>query len=599
MISDNKIKRAAEIRKAEEDRKESERKADEEKRLREEEAAEEDRLEKLEEERKKSAETQPTPEQTRGGGVLSFIGGMISRALGSPPKETESSSSSATANGPFEEEDNMDEDEEIEKLEEQMKLVEQQNTEAEKKRWEKEEKDRAENETKKGDEEKGEKSKGNKNIPWPNTQDDMSNEDLAQAAGDVTLKFTESQESEFNTTLALGDSIQAGNASRARSCSFTQSSMRSFFPPRSSTMTPGHFEQDTETDTWGTPNQTPVRGKTADTNNGSSPVLSRPLKFKEENYKLTTVTPSTTPLPLMRNLEQELVRVIPAGGSKPVTVNTKKTMPKTKSMKPVPAANATDKHDEEIRKETLVKRKIVLKSKMSKYKISEENKKKLLDLEKISPPHSRTNSTKRSVPESRNDEDEDNSKMNRVNSPEKSEEASDTKEEDVSVTSDDLSSLSVLEVDINSGNTSDEEETSEVGENDETVVEANIEDKEPSNNSQSETQNPPQVGKESLEEVTKEKAVKEKVVIVREEGYDDKTSPDKKLTPKIDRTGHVKGIQAFTPNLVVNSCEDSSTDTSLMKKVKDLPVINATDLEAKEDKAEDENKDDKEEDKTE
>ena len=266
---------------------------------------------------------------------------------------------------------------------------------------------------------------------------------------------------------------------------------------------------------------------------------------------------------------------------------------------PVPAANASEKRDEAIRKETLVKRKHVLKSKLSRYQISDENKKKLLDLEKISPPHTRTNSTKRSVPESRNDED--NSKMNRVKSPEKLEEASDTKEEDVSTTSDALSSLSVLEVDINSENKSDEEEASEVGENDETVVEANIEDKEPSNNSQSETQTPPQVGKESLKEVTKEKAVKEKVVIVREEGYDDKTSPDKKLTPKIDRTGHVKGIQAFTPNLVVNSCEDSSTDTSLMKKVKDLPVINinATDLEVKENKAEDENKDEKEEDKTE
>ena len=45
--------------------------------------------------------------------------------------------------------------------------------------------------------------------------------------------------------------------------------------------------------------------------------------------------------------------------------------------------------------------------------------------------------------------------------------------------------------------------------------------------------------------------------------------------------------QAHTPNLVVNSCEDSSKDTSLLKKVKGLPVIIAKDLNAKDDKDDD------------
>ena len=271
-------------------------------------------------------------------------------------------------------------------------------------------------------------------------------------------------------------------------------------------------------------------------------------------------------------------------------------------MLPIPAVNPTEKRSEELRKETLVKRKTVLRDKLARYQISDENKKKLLDLRKISPPQDRTNSTKRAVPESRNDED--NSKMNRVNSPEKCDEASDTKEEDVSTTSDDLSSLSILEVDINTRNVEDtsgedDDENNKTGEVNETVVEVNTKDKEPSSNSQSETQTPPQEGKEPLSEVVKDEAVKEKVVIVREEGYDNKASPDKKLTPKIDKTGHVKGIQAYTPNLVVNSCEDSSKDTSLMKKVKDLPVIKAKDLKAKDDKDDEKDKDDKDEDKTE
>ena len=122
-------------------------------------------------------------------------------------------------------------------------------------------------------------------------------------------------------------------------------------------MTPGHFEQDAESDTWGKPSQSPNRTLLAN-NNDASLVLSHSLKFKNENYKLITVTPATTPLPLMKNLGEEAVKITPAGGSKPVTVKTQKGMGKTKSMLPVPARNPAEKHKEDLRNDTQIRRRV-------------------------------------------------------------------------------------------------------------------------------------------------------------------------------------------------------------------------------------------------
>ena len=107
----------------------------------------------------------------------------------------------------------------------------------------------------------------------------------------------------------------------------------------------------------------------------------------------------------------------------------------------------------------------------------------------------------------------------------------------------------------------------------ETGADTNKEAPEASSGTQQSTQPPPQAGKEPLKEVVKEAANAEKaeVVIIREPGYDAEVSPDRQQTPQSDKTGHVNGIQAHTPSLVVDSCEDNN-DSSLMKKVKNLPV---------------------------
>ena len=616
-ISQKKKERAAEMKRAEDERKveEREKQQQEEKEKLEQEKKEEERLKQIEEEKKKQQELQQGSQR----GVFSYLVGIpaaIRSALTSPSKEAESIAGADNDDVDAMNETASDVEEDCRKLEDQMRVLRDQNVDAESKRWERDEKQRIEKEKAdkernekertekaklekekaerevKENKDKGEKSKTtSRGSIWPPSQDDLSGEDLAKLAGDVTLNIPESQESLFENTLpipAFNDSIQAG--SRPRSSSFTQSSMTSFFPTKSSTMTSSHFEPDTDSELWATPSaKSPDKTLTADSN--TSPDLSRSLKFTDDNYKLITVTPATIPRP--QTSTEENVSITPAGGTKPVIVRARKDMGKSKSKLPVLAVNPAEKHKEGLLSSVQVKRREHLRS---KYQISEKNNKKLQDKLASPPMRERSTSTKRSVPDPT--VGEENPKVTRINSPGRGGNVSEeTKEENISTTgSDDLSSISVLPV---SGGTAtdlgvDEDDSDTNDENDEegvteeesvnnTVVQVNSEKEtaedtnkeapEASSGTQQSTQPPPQAGKESLKEVVKEAANAEKaeVVIIREPGYDAEVSPDKQKTPQSDKTGHVNGIQAHTPSLVVDSCEDNN-DSSLMKKVKNLPV---------------------------
>ena len=548
---------------------------------------------KRSEEEKKKKQTVSNSQQ--GGGffsTFSFMGNVpasIRNILISPPKEG--------AKG--DEEEKMDETQEdieddIAKLEKQQAELDKQTEKAEKVRYE-EDKKREEEEERKKAAEDAEKQKSEVN---------KREESVTQMSGLSATPIS-----------FIPDTILAGQPSTARPLTqLTQQNISSFFAPKkSSTMTPGHF--DTDNDTWGTPIQSPSDITMLVNTNDGSPELSRTLKFedkdktkevledkvppmsktlefKEDNYKIVPITPAATPQQhLQQHLEGvEKVKVTPAGGREAVEVTVSKDMGKVKAASKLPVAKLLT--HQKIRKG----RSLSESQKMRKKKFEELAKQKPKLFE----------STKRTEPESAREEE--NPKISRVISPEKSKknDEDNTKAEDVTAGSDDLSSISVLECgsvevtadtdaevvvesEVNIENNGEEKEDGDTGNvtADNTVIKVEVNSQQPEPVTQQSTQPPPQEGDEPLKEVAKEaatadtgaktadigaetKAVTAGVKIVLEPGLVwDKSnipSPEDRKSSDGDNTGHIVGVRAHTPLLNVDSNVDTSDNSSLMKK---------------------------------
>ena len=560
-----------------------------------------------------------------GAGVAGASGGAGAGAAG------------AGATGPFTSEEDMDTDktlsssdnraladldrlnsEAISNLDMQMDALRTQHTEQELQRYEEDEKKREEEEARKRQEEeeervrqenesrrqrevnnseprRGEKSKNDRNATVELWNDEQTDEQLAEAASTATQYQIPSQMSDFDfasqagsetTPLSMAETIMARQNSRVRSLSTssTQSTMDNFFPKSSSTLTPGHFETLSDSEGFHTPGQSP---------SGASPVLHRKLSFSKDAYKLVPVTPAT--------VVKEKVKVIPAGSDKEVEVEVNKDMGK---QKPLPkqktvAQLAEDKLQEE-RKE---KRREGLKG---RFEISKQNSAKLNKaLAKVSPPKTRSASMKRTNVDNASEEN----KAQRTQSPETDKQkaateasvaptdtAEETKQEDVTATSDNLSSLSVLEVnvardkeeEVNSEPVTQSEEVNKSG----TEYRDAVHTEENTEESTEESENllsvsgdqtviladgnttwsttdptvaaPPQEGDEPLIEEAKEDDGIQHVPITRDPGYDDNGSPDKKSSPPPDATGHCVGVTGFKEKLVCNS--EVTANFSVTKK---------------------------------
>ena len=576
----------AELEKAEKDRKEAEKRESDKKK--------EEEKRKSEEAKKKATVGNSQPS---GGFFSTFsfslgVPATIRNILLSPPKQ---------GGARKDEQEKMDEtqsdiEDDILKLEKQQAALDKKTEGAEKIRFEEDKRKEEEAERKKAEEE-AEKQRQAEVNKREETSTQMS-----------SAAFSRTPSS------SITDSILAGQPLTARPLTqLTQQNISSFFAPKkSSTMTPGHF--DTEIDTWATPVQSPLditrlvntndgspalsrtlkfedKDKTKEIADNGSPELSKTLEFKTDNYKLVPITPAATPAP---ESEKEKVKVIPAGSTEAVEVTVSKDMGKVKS-------KTSSKLP--VKAQLLTHQKLLRRGRSQSLSDSQkERKKKFEQLAKQRPKPSE--SVKRSKPESL--DKEESSKVSRQVSPEKSKtevekaknegDVNETKEEDVTVGSDDLSSISVLEcgsVEVNRGTDTDtdvivesevniESEKDNSGEDeqtaDNTVIKVEINNQEQDSETQQSTQPPPQEGDEPLKEVVKEAATTEdganakdpKVQIVMEPGLVwDKAnvpSPDDKKSPGGDKTGHIVGVRAHTPLLNVDSNVDITDNSSLMKK---------------------------------
>ena len=591
--------------------------------------------EKLQEEAEAAAKKAESPR-----GIISRIGSALLSVTGlggtsatnsSPTGDAASSEGAgAGAAGPFTPDDDMDtdktleapdisaladldklNDEAVNNLDMQMEALRTKHTEQERLRYEEDERKKQEEEERKRKEEeeerirqenetrresevnrRGEKSKSDNGGDattelWNN--EGQTDEQLAEAASTATQYQIPSQMSDFDlasqastetTPLSMAETIMARQNSRVRSLSTssTQSTMDSFFPKSSSTLTPGHFETMSDSEGFHTPGQSP---------SGASPILHRKLSFSKNNYKLVPVTPATE--------VKETVTVIPAGSERKREVEVNKDMGK---LKPPPKEKTVAQlAEDKILEQKKDKRREGLKE---RFEISKHNSAKLNKaLAKVSPPKTRSAPKKRFNIDTAKEEN----KAQRVQSPESDklkdtaetskDIAEETKQEDITATSDNLSSLSVLEVskvkdkdevnhepreehgdalhteDNTEENTKENtDENTEESENllslsgDQTVILAN------GDTTWSTTDPtvaaPPQEGDEPLIEEAKEDDGNQRVPIVRDPGYDDNGSPDKKSSPPADVTGHCVGVTGFKEKMVCNS--EVTANFSVTKK---------------------------------
>ena len=156
-----------------------------------------------------------------------------------------------------------------------------------------------------------------------------------------------------------------------------------------------------------------------------------------------------------------------------------------------------------------------------------------------------------------------------------------TKQENTTVSSDDLSSLSVLPVDEKLSQAladTTKESDAEVTDNlEETVIRVDPDDDQPP------------VGEEPLKEGA---VVTAGGTLIIKDYVDQQQEPDKLATPPQDPTGHIKGVQGHTQGQIINS-EKKEVDPELKKKLfgslldldliaADIPVLNTAQKAAKE-----------------
>ena len=422
-------------------------------------------------------------------------------------------------------------------------------------------------------------------------------EDAAKAAADVTLSIPSSQMSELTfTPSSSAETILARAPLTARSMSRTsakQPSITSFMLRRSSTLTESQIATDDESDAdvFGTPTsgtlESPNRTLplSEDTGAGSaSPNLqsvSKSLQFTDENYHLVPITPAgsqtevkvltrkdmgkvqPSKLPLPRNqqtVEQQRRR---DSLKKRWSTNSAATQPKTNkptfsSAKPVKRAKETDSGEKDAKINRVKSPETGTQEEASDSEAKEAGVQPSLETSN-EVNNSATEGTAAATLES----GQNDSKA--------AEATEEPKEENTTASSDDLSSLSVLEVGASEVNISESDVEGDDLEN--TVIL-----KETGEQSQ-QANNLTPLGDEPLTEEAK--AGTARTVIIVNETPDVKQSPDKQPTPPPDATGHIFSVQTYSAGVTVNSDPEAGVRMAMASLIAGAPQVPTPNTEKK------------------
>ena len=409
---------------------------------------------------------------------------------------------------------------------------------------------------------------------------------MAQSTQVPESQTQSSQSQDDNdTTLVPASSQQA--SMRERTMSMTQPTMVDFIVKRSSTLRDSVTE-DTEDETYesateDTPAQKPKKTentpklsskKTLPLSDGS-PSLAKKLEFSIQNYELVPITPGgaedgTGQVTVKLPVKPSFGSIVNKSGSNSL----RKLSLKTK----IPTARRNTQASQDILKVTRslsksVKRQIEGNGKTNKDKVnrvtSPENKVEQppapapaaapVEQAPAAVPEPEQQAPALAAPEAQAAQDQQETGVE------------ETKVEDITAKSDDLSSLSVLPSDASFNKRLEEAEEDEEATLDETVIRKDNEDAvdQGSLNDAVTTDEGAAGGEEEGAggpPVTKTPAG---VIIVKEYDSAEKGEPDKPKTPPRDQTGHMAGVQGVTPNVRVDS--NVAADGSIMKKInKDL-----------------------------
>ena len=413
-------------------------------------------------------------------------------------------------------------------------------------------------------------------------------EDAVKAAADVTLNIPSSQMSELTFTPSTdAETILAKAPLTARPMPRTgtkQPSITSFMMRRSSTLTESQIATDDESDAevFGTPTsgtlESPNRTLPLQEDTGASSAspnlqsVSKSLQFTDENYHLVPITPAgsqtevkvlarkdmgkiqPSKLPLPRNqqtIEQQRRR---DSLKKRWSTNSAATQPKSskltfgsaKPSKPVKRVKETDSGEKD--------------TKINRVKSPETGTKGEASDTEASEPGTQANQ-------------ETNSEVNNA-VPEgaaANENTEEPKEENTTASSDDLSSLSVLEVGASEVNVSESDVEADDLEN--TVIL-----KETGEQSQQADELTP-LGDEPLREEVETGPAK--TVIIVNETPDVKQSPDKMPTPPPDATGHIISVQTYAAGVTVNSDPEAGVRMAMASLIAGAPRVPTPNTEKK------------------
>ena len=454
---------------------------------------------------------------------------------------------------------------------------------------------------KRSTEAKGEKSKSESEVNEEGWQEmtKEEEEDAARAAGDITLGIPASQMSELTFTPSSdAETILARAPLVARTLPRTeprQPSITSFMLRRSSTLSSSQIATDDESEAEvfgtptsgglstppGSPNTTmPLPGNTASPNttmplpeNTASPNLhsvSKSLQFKDDNYHIVPITP--------------------AGSDREVKVLTRKDMGKTQRSKlPLPKNQQTI--EQQRRREILKKRwgsnqkldatqpksTSVSQSKPVKRAKEDSGEKRKDKINRIKSPEGAGNArsdseaSSEATSEAEGESTKEAKEVNKEDPP---------KEEDITASSDDLSSLSVLctgEVNVTESDVKETEETTDEGE-DEENLEATVIINEAGGGSQRADSLTPLGDEPPREEV---EAGPAKPVIIINETPDIAQSPDKVPTPPPDATGHIYSVEAFAHGQTINSDPEVEVRRTMAALIANAPAVPTPNTEKK------------------
>ena len=459
-----------------------------------------------------------------------------------------------------------------EQLEDEMSKLHEENAQKEKERWEAEEKARLEAEEKaKLEAEKEAKDKAEAGA-GPEAEKSQSGlwsylSKVGQMAGMVTS--TQIDQSDLSSQGAAGgqtleakndDPILAGSKtpSSKKQIPKGQPSITSFLSKQSSTLTDSHFqdsENESEASEFMTPTGSPNSTVMLRASPENSPNRTQPLDVSL-NATQPLPTPSSISPSTIRKFNDkyhELVKITPAGGNKNVTVRSRKDQGVTK----LPRLQIKTQEDR-ARSAGLKKR----------WPTPPRERTSSLTFGKIGKSASR----KRTVSQDKSAD----SKKDRVNSPEKEADKvegtgeDETKAEDVTAESDDLSSLSILPVaegeadagaaagessEVNTAESGSEVNAEDSASGDVTVI-ANVKQEE-ADAEDKEAETGGATGEDNLDDTLilppdEQLGAKPRVTIVKDY-VETHQSPDKVPTPPPDKTGHIAGVQSMTRHGKINS----------------------------------------------